>query len=456
MLSGALGAAGVGDYPEVQGAARLFDAWMKGQVEYRHLPGVVVGVVHGDELVWSRAYGGTPLEGKFRMASHSKLFTATAVMHLRDAGKLRLDDPVVKYLPWFQPASAKAGDDAEITIEELLTHASGLSREAGTHWSDLAFPDEAAVKAYVKANPVIYAPEVRWKYSNLAYTIAALVVEAVSGEKYAEYVRKNIFTPLGMTNSSFDEPVAGMVEGFARRMPDGTREKMPFVSAKAMAGATGLTSTLGDMAKFVSLQFASGVRGGKQILSTGALRQMHRVRMLENNWQRGYAIGFAVTREKDKVYVGHGGVYPGYTTHTMIQLEDRVGVIVLTNAGDSNPAQMAQQLMNTVGDAVAKAAKAAAPPAKVSWDPAWRRFVGRYRSRFGDLEVVEMNERLVILNPAMTELGEPTRLTPLGGGRFRFEGATGGATVGEVVRFAEEGGRVVRMYTGGNYADRVQ
>lgn len=455
MLSGLLRAAGVGDHPEVQGAARLFDAWMRGQMEYRHLPGVVVGVVQGDDLVWSRAYGVTPLEGKFRMASHSKLFTATAIMHLRDAGKLRLDDPVVKHLPWFRPAAAKAGDDAEITIEELLTHASGLSREAGTHWSDLAFPDEVAVKQYVAANPVIYAPEVRWKYSNLAYTIAALVVEAVSGEKYAEYVRKNIFTPLGMTNSSFDEPVAGLVEGFARRMPDGSRAKMPFVSAKVMAGATGLTSTLADMAKFVSLQFSSGPRGGKQILSTGALRQMHRVRMLENNWQRGYAIGFSVSREKDKVYVGHGGVYPGYTTHTMIQLDDRVGVVVLTNAGDSNPSQMAQQLMTTVGDAVAKAAKKEGAP-KVSWDPAWRRFAGRYRSRFGDSEVVEMNERLVMITPSSTEMGEPVRLVPLGGGQFRMEAATGGSTVGEVVRFAEEGGRVLRMYTGGNYADRIQ
>ena len=82
------------------------------------------------------------------MASHSKLFTATAVMQLRDRGKLRLDDPVVKYLPWFQPKPAEP-DDPPITIEELLTHSSGLPREAGSHWSTQEFPDADGVKRYV-------------------------------------------------------------------------------------------------------------------------------------------------------------------------------------------------------------------------------------------------------------------------------------------------------------------
>ena len=87
---------------------------------------------------------------------------------------------------------------------------------------------------------------------------------------------------------------------------------------------------------------------------------MHRVRVLENNWTQGNAIGFAVRRERDKVYVSHGGSYPGYQTNTMMQLDGKVGVIVLTNADDANPGAMATQLMNTVGEAVAKAATPAA------------------------------------------------------------------------------------------------
>ena len=93
---------------------------------------------------------------KFRMASHSKLFTSTAIMQLRDQGKVRLDDPVSKYLPWFKVKGAQV-DDPPITIEELLTHSSGLSREAGSHWSDYKFPDASEVRAYVEQNSAVYS-----------------------------------------------------------------------------------------------------------------------------------------------------------------------------------------------------------------------------------------------------------------------------------------------------------
>lgn len=124
---------------DVQGAVRLFTAWLDGQLLYRHLPGVAVGVVADQQLVWSRGFGfadvaqKTPMtpQTRFRMASHSKLFTATAVMQLREQGTLRLDDPVSQHLPWFRVKRA-ADEDPEITIEELLTHSSGLPREAGS------------------------------------------------------------------------------------------------------------------------------------------------------------------------------------------------------------------------------------------------------------------------------------------------------------------------------------
>jgi CubicO group peptidase (beta-lactamase class C family) len=463
-LAPALFAAGVGEDAEVRGAQRLYEAWMRGQMARRGLPGVVVGVVHDQELIWARAFGkadleaGTPLEvgSKFRMASHSKLFTATAVMQLRDEGKLRLDDPVRKYLPWFEVEPVEPGD-GEITIEELLTHGSGLPREAGAHWTELDFPDAEGVKKYIRERKAVFPPEVRFKYSNLALTVAGMVVEAVSGEPYAAYVQRNIFDPLGMKDSSFDRDVPGLARGYGRRMPDGTRQKFGFVDARAMAPATGLTSTVGDMAKFVSAQFRKGPRGGAQIVSTGGLRRMHRVRLLENNWTSGYGIGFSVRREKDRVYVGHGGSYPGYTTQTYIQLDDKVGVLVLTNASDSEPAAMAMELMQTVGAAVARVAKKEAEAGKsVTWDPSWGRFAGLYRSRGQDTAVVELDRRLVMIDTATATLANPMRLEPLGGGRFRLDAQTGGAPVGEVVRFEERGGRVVRMYLGDGYSERVE
>lgn len=451
--------AGVADHPDVLAAGRLYQAWLEGQIAYRELPGVVVGVVHDQELVWSHALGFADREGKrpvtpdtpFRMASHSKLFTAVAIMQLREAGKLRLDDPVSQHLPWFKMKPAEA-DDPPLRVEELLTHISGLPREAGPHWSEKEFPDAAGVRRYVEQQQSALPPESRWKYSNLAYTLAGMIVEAVSGEKWAAYLEKHILRPLSMADTSVDKDVPGLAVGYGRRMPDGSRKRMPFVDSRAMAPATGVTSTLRDMAKFVSLQFRKGRAGGAQILSTASLREMHRVRVMENDWQRGYAIGFAVNREKEKVYVGHGGSYFGYKTHTLIQLDDKVGVIVLTNGDDSVPSDLAKHLMQSVGEAVAKAAAASPEP---EWDPAWSRFAGLYRGDFGDVHVVELNRRLVTIDPTGREPGPQNRLIPVGGGRFRMDAPTGGSAIGEVVRFEERDGRVVRMYTGDSYLERV-
>jgi D-alanyl-D-alanine carboxypeptidase len=447
--------------PDVLGAERVFDAWIRAQISYRELPGVAIGVVSNQELVWAKGFGFADIDAhipmtpatRFRMASHSKLFTSTAIMQLRDEGKVRLDDPVSKYLPWFKPKPAEP-DDPPITIEELLTHSSGLSREAGSHWVDFKFPDAAEVRAYIDQTQAIYSPEVRWKYSNLALTIGGLVVEAVSGQPYATYVQNHIFNPLGMTASSVDKKDPELAVGYGRRMPDGSRARLPFIDAKAMGPATGITSNVEDMAKFISLQFRTGPVGGAQILSTSALREMHRVRMLENDWTRGNAIGFAVIREKEKLYVGHGGSYPGYKTQTLIQLDDKVGVVVLTNGDDSNPTEIAQHLMQIVGTAVAKASPASGKSA-VAWDPAWSRFAGTYRNSNSDTAVVELNQQLVAFDPTGANPERQNRLVPIGNGQFRLEAPTGGAPVGEVVRFVEQPNGKLRMYTGGTYAERI-
>lgn len=450
----------IADDADVLAAGRLFSAWLDGQIAYRGLPGVVVGVVAGDELIWSKAFGYADLATKrpmtrdvtFRMASHSKLFTATAIMQLREDGKVRLDDPVSQHLPWFRMAPA-GDDDGPVTIETLLTHSSGLQREAGDHWVSWNFPTGDELRALMADRHAAYAPQVRWKYSNLAYSVAGQVVEARSGQSWADYVRDHIFTPLGMSSSSVDKDVPGMATGYGRRMPDGSRETMPFIDARGMAAATGITSNVNDMARFVSAQFRHGARGGNRILSGGSLREMHRVRSVEETWATGNAIGFAVTRVGDKTYVGHGGSYPGYTTHTLIHPATRVGVIVLTNAGDSDPSAIARQLMNTVGEAAGR--RSAPASTVVPWDATWARFAGLYRGRFGDVHVVLLNDRLVVISPNAPTLDGPASLVPIGGGRFRYDARTGGSAIGEVVRFVEENGRVTRVYAGDGYYDRV-
>jgi D-alanyl-D-alanine carboxypeptidase len=390
-------------------------------------------------------------ETKFRMASHSKMLTAIAVMQLREEGKLRLDDPVEMHLPWFK-AKPAGDDDGPITVEQLLSHSSGLPREAGDHWTSYNFPTEAELVALMADRQAPLPPQTRWKYSNLAYGVAGQLVEKLSGQRFADYAQANILDPLGMTDSSFDKPVPGLATPYGRRLPDGSREVFGFVDARGMAAATGLTSDLTDMAKFVSAQFRRGPRGGAQILSSGSMREMQRVRSVEETWRNGTGLGFQTARINDRSYVGHSGGYPGYITQTLFQPADRFGVIVLTNSADGEATDIARQLIAAVQPVFSRAT---AKPAPTNWDPAWTRFAGIYRGRSNDMTVVVMNNALVLLPSTAQGIDGIQRLEPLGGGRFRLDAPTGGAPIGEPVSFREEPGKPMRIYIGDNWMDRI-
>lgn len=453
-------AANIAASPEVAAAERLFSAWLDAQIAYRGLPGVAVGVVYDQQLVWSKGFGLADIAKKqpmtaqtrFRIASNSKLFAAIAIMQLREAGKLRLDDPVVKYLPWFKPKPAGL-DDGPITIEQLLSHSSGLQREAGDHWTSYNFPTEAELIRLMAERQAAFPPQTRWKYSNLAFAVAGQVVEKITGQRWADYIQAHIIKPLGMTSTSIDKPDPLLATPYAVRTPDGERRVLPFVDAKGMASATGVTSTVDDLAKFLSAQFRRSPTGGTEILSAGSWRELLRVRSVDENWQSGSGLGFDHSRFKDRTYVGHGGGYPGNTTQTLAQTDDKVGVIVLTNTNDSGPADIAKQLITTVGDAVAKVAK---PPKPPLWDDAWARFAGLYRGSDDSItQVVMLNKQLVLLPASATAAESKTVLEPLGTGQFRLVAPTGGGPIGEVVRFDETPGRPVRMYVGDTWAHRV-
>lgn len=445
--------------PEFLAQTRLFSAWLDSQLAYRGLPGVMVGVVQDQELIWQKGFGfadvkkRSPMqaETKFRMASHSKMLTAIAIMQLREQGKLRLDDPVEMHLPWFQVKPA-GEDDGPITVEQLLSHSSGLQREASDHWTTYAFPTESELVALMGDRQAALAPQTRWKYSNLAYAVAGLLVEKLSGQRFADYAQANILDPLGMANSSFDKPVPGLATPYGRRMPDGSREVFGFVDARGMAAATGLTSDLRDMARFVSAQFRKGPRGGDQILSSGSMREMQRVRSVEETWRNGTGLGFQTQRINDKSYVGHSGGYPGYITQTLFQPADRFGVIVLTNSTDGSAGDIARQLIEAVGPLFGKAT---AGPAPALWDPAWARFQGVYRGRWNDMTVVVLNNRLVVLPSTAQGIDGAQKLEALGNGRFRLDAPNGGAPIGETVFFREEPGKPMRMVMGDNWMDRV-
>lgn len=448
--------------PEVASGLRLLEAWIEAQMAYRGLPGLSVGIVYDQELVWSRGFGHANLETKlpatpqtnYRIASISKLFTATAILQLRDEGKLALDDPVGKHLPWFKIRNKFPGAPA-VTIRQLLTHTSGLPRESDfPYWSDAQFPTREQMMARLAEQETVYRPEVRWKYSNLALALAGEIVQAVSGEPYANYVQQHILEPLGMSSTSVlvpEEHRARLATPYGRRLPDLTRALRPFMDTKGIAPAANLSSTVEDLARFASLQFRDGEAGGSQILKSSTLAEMHRVHWLDPDWEAGWGLGFRVWRQDKKTLFGHGGALAGYRTELAMDAQEKIAVIVMTNADDGQPGLYVEKAFEFVAPALAKAA-APPPPAK-PFDPAWNLYVGKYRDPWGDSQVLILNGELAMIDPTeMDPQGTLLKLIPVGPHTFRMEGESGYADVGELVVF-ELGpeGKVARVKVGSNY-----
>jgi D-alanyl-D-alanine carboxypeptidase len=456
------------DHPEVASSMSLLAAWIESQMAYRGLPGMSIGIVFDQTLMWSRGFGYSDVEKKipatpttiYRIASVTKLLTATAIMQLRDAGKLQLDDPVAKYLPWFTVRTRYA-DAPPITIRHLLTHTSGLPRDAAfPYWTDNNFPTREQIIETLPNQETIFPPETQWKYSNLALSMAGEIVSAVSGEPYAVYLQEHILEPLGMKSTSIvfpEEHKSRLAVGYGRRMPDGTRAVRPFMNTKGLTPAANLSSTVEDLARFASLQLRKDSSDGNQILKGGTLREMHRVQWLEPDWKSGQGLGFTLERDGERTLVGHGGWLAGYRTQITISPEEKIAVIVLTNADDGNPAYYVKQAFNWVAPAIKKAT---APSPKVApVDPDWNQYVGTYRSPWGDSEVLILNGELVVINPTLDNPKDSIlRLIPEGKHTFRItaEKKHFGA-IGELAVF-EFGpdGKVMRMRVGENYTDRLE
>ena len=457
--------ANLSEDPKVSTGIRLLEAWIESDLLYKAKPGLSIGIVHDQELIWSRGFGYADVEKKtptttetaYRMASNTKMFTAIALMQLRDAGKLELHDPVIKHLPWFRPKGMEK-HQRPITIWNLLTHTSGLPREAAApYWTDNEFPSRKELRELIRTQDVIYRPEKRWKYSNLALSLGGEIVEAVSGEPYADYVQQHILKPLGMTHSAIgvtSAVAANLAVGYGRRMPDGSRDIRPESDCKAIDPAAGLVSTVEDMARFAMLQFREGEARGNQVLSATTLNEMHRVRWLQPDWKRGWGIGFSTWREGETTFVGHGGALAGYRTQTSFSPADKVAVLVMTNSDDGDTGRVAAHAFKLIAPAIRKATAREEPK---EFDPTWSRYAGLYRSPWGDTQVLVGDHELLLFSPLASDLSQGvSKLVPVEEGVFRLESKSGGAAVGELIQFEmNSAGGVSRIKIGDNYSRRV-
>ena len=453
-----------GTFPHSLAAnAAVYSAWVEAQMAYAGLPGLSIALIRNQETVWSRGFGHSDRDGKlaatpssgYRVASITKLFTATAVMQLRDAGALQLDSPVSERLPWFDPPPADE-NARPITLRHLLTHTSGLPREAPLpYWNDQLFPDTGTLREVVGSLKPPLAPESAWKYSNLGYAIAGEVVAAAAGMPYGSYVERHILEPLRMDHTHIDTPDLldpAIAVGFGRRLPDGSREASPHSDCRAITPAANLTTTVLDLARFAKLQFRDGPAGGEQILSGDTLREMQRVHWLEPDWQHGWGLGFGLMRHGGHSYIGHGGSLRGYRSQLLLRPHDRMAVVALTNADDGDPQRFVEKAFAWLAPHIGQLGGATSDS-----DRRFRPYVGRYRNSWRDYQVLLLDGALALLTPGapdpMASLGE---LEPAGEHRFWLRSGDGFGSRDEEVVFELEGERATRIRVGAPYAQRIE
>jgi CubicO group peptidase (beta-lactamase class C family) len=309
------------------------------------LPSVAAAVVRGGDTIWSGAVGTARYEDgmaavpetQYRIGSITKTFTATAVMQLRDAGLLGLDDRLDEHLAELPSRSP--------TIRRLLAHLSGFQREVGEMWVTGEVPTIEDVLAAVETYELVL-PEARaHHYSNLAYAFLGELVARRSGMRYETYVDERILAPLGLVRTTW-QPQEPYAQGYLVDEYAGTVHREPHTDLGGAAAMGQLWSNVVDLCVWAS--FLAGGRDG--VLDAATVEEMWFPQVLvdPDQWDRGWGLGLELLTRDARIFGGHGGAMPGHLASVYVHRGSGVGAAVLTNAGTRGlTAELALELAAT-------------------------------------------------------------------------------------------------------------
>ena len=316
--------------------ARQVDSIANQVLQSTGVPSASVAVVKKGRLAYANAYGAAKLEPRvtatpdmrYAIGSISKQFTAVAVLLLQQDGKLKLDDPVSRFIPGLTRGN-------EVTVRQLLSHTSGYQ----DFWpQDYVMPmmlqattPQAIADRWAK-QPLDFDPGSRWQYSNTNYTLAGMVVEKASGMPFFQFVRTRILAPVGLASAAdFDaSPRAANTTGYIR-YGLGPLRPAPDAGSGWMWAADELAMTASDLAKWdINL-----IRHG--LLKPESYRELQREVVLNNGAGTGYALGLDVGMQGGRFMIEHSGEVSGFTAENMVFPEDSAAIVVLTNQ-DAAPA----------------------------------------------------------------------------------------------------------------------
>jgi CubicO group peptidase (beta-lactamase class C family) len=425
-------------------AVAYIDRWIAFRREQRDLPGLVVAVRHADELVLCEGYGSAQLDPPvamtprhvFRVASHSKMFTATSIMLLLEQGKLRLDDRVATYVGWF---------NLDVTIRQLMNHAGGVIRDgldADFSLVEQPFPDVETLRTLAPAASIL-PPNTSFKYSNIGYALLGQVIEAVSGVPYNQYVQEHIVHPLGLESTGPElgpDILDRCVTGYSGKLLGVPRRGVPNIDTRALSPAAGCYSTGEDLCRFAAAQWL----GNETLLTDASKRELHHAAWTDEQSEGRYGLGFMAERIGERDTVGHSGGFPGQSTRTLFDPVEHLTVVVLSNTSgeDGRAGPLAAQIVRFIDFAQRH-------PGGSSAD--LLRYTGRFVNVGGAVDIVAFGGKLFGMAP---ESDNPAKLAwefeVVAADRLRITKCSGFGYPGESVRYERDAaGNTRRMIAGG-------
>jgi CubicO group peptidase (beta-lactamase class C family) len=308
------------------------------------MPSVAAAVLRDGHLVWETAVGvadvasgveATP-DTQYRAGSITKTFTAAAIMQLRDAGKLDLEDTLDQHVD---------GAAHRPTIRRLLSHVSGLQRETQDEsWLTLRFAEPDELLETLEHAEMVLPSGARFHYSNLAFALLGIVVERASGQPYMDYVREHLFEPVGLTRSSFAPEPPAATGYLAQPYADGVWDTID-VETGAWASAGQLWSTVGDLCRWGAFL----AEPDEAVLAKKSAEEMRTVQAIaeHDRWLSGYGLGLELRRDGERILGGHGGSMPGFIARLYFSPQEKVVVAALTNESEGALGELGLALVRT-------------------------------------------------------------------------------------------------------------
>jgi CubicO group peptidase (beta-lactamase class C family) len=407
----------------------------------QRIPSISAAAVGTGELVWQEALGLADVDGEveatpntqYRIGSITKTFTAAAVMQLRDAGELDLDDPLSEHVP--------GAAHGQPTLRRMLTHLSGLQREMpGYVWETLEFPDRDGLVSGLADAEQVLRPGTRWHYSNLAFALLGEVVARRSGLEYEQYVRERLLEPLGLERTTFEQTQSAANAYFVEPYADVVRPEQNMIKG-AFAAAGSLWSTTADLCRWGTFL----VEGAEGVLARETVEEMRRFHSLADleEWKLGWGLGVALMREDDRILVGHGGAMPGFLAGLAVSPKERSGAVVLVNSGAG---VKIEELLRKLA---VKAAEAY-PPEPERWRAGeavaaeLEPLLGRWWSEGNEVVIRVRDGRLELRDATAAPSLPPSVFERDGDDRFRGVSGPEEGELLEVVR--DQSGQVTKLY----------